>query len=379
MTQEFDLNPMTGGPLRRPTAESVGEHSHHVSGTENGPYAQTARGRSEATIRPSIRIGAIVALALAAGLVAWFLLRGNGSSNQPVQTTSARAASVDELVSLAASIGHPIFWLGPKSGYTYELTQTQSGKIYIRYLPQGAEVGANKPYLTVATYPFPNAFPALQTQGKAPGAQAFDVSNGGIAVLDRSYPESVHVAYPGVGYQVEVYDPTAGVALHTVSAGQLTHLGTMRTSSTTTPSAPSAPNAKAASVAELKSLSASLDHPIYWAGPKRGYTYELTQTSTGKVFIRYLPKGVQVGAPEPYLTIATYPFPGAFAATQRSAKGKGTDTIKLTGGGLAVVDLQYPKSIHLAFPNANVQVEVFDPSPARTRQVVSSGKIAPLS
>ena len=86
----------------------------------------------------------------------------------------------------------------------------------------------------------------------------------------------------------------------------------------------------------------------------------MTQTSSGNVFVRYLPPGVKVGASAPYLTVATYPFPNAFAAVKRTVKGNSAGTIKLPGGGLAVVDRQYPKSIHLAYPGSNVQVEVFD-------------------
>ena len=105
-------------------------------------------------------------------------------------------------------LGHPIFWLGPKKGYTYELTQTGNGKIYVRYLPHGVDVGADKPYLTVATYPFPGAYAAIRKQATAKGAVTARLAGGGVAVLDDGYPESVHVAYPGVDYQVEVYDPT---------------------------------------------------------------------------------------------------------------------------------------------------------------------------
>ena len=54
----------------------------------------------------------------------------------------------------------------------------------------------------------------------------------------------------------------------------------------------------AASVDQLNALAARLGHPIYWAGPKAGYRYELTQTSTGKVFIRYLPDGSEGRRPE---------------------------------------------------------------------------------
>ena len=40
---------------------------------------------------------------------------------------------------------------------------------------------------------------------------------------------------------------------------------------------------------------------------------ELIRASGGKIIIRYLPRGVEVGSPKPYLSVATYPFPGAFA------------------------------------------------------------------
>ena len=131
----------------------------------------------------------------------------------------------------------------------------------------------------------------------------------------------------------------------------------------------------AVSPADLSALAATLGHPIYWLGRKPGVTYELARTGAGAVFVRYLPSGVAPGANRPYLTVATYPFPGAFAAVRRTAARNPTGTIRLSGGGLAVVDAGYPKSIHVAYPGVPYQVEVFDPSPARARAIVSSGKV----
>ena len=118
-----------------------------------------------------------------------------------------------------------------------------------------------------------------------------------------------------------------------------------------------------------------LGHPLYWLGRKPGVTYELTQTDAGAVFVRYLPPGVAPGVSRPHLTVATYPFPGAFAALRRTAAQNPTGTIRLSGGGLAVVDAGYPNSIHVAYPGVPYQVEVFAPSPARARAVVSSGQV----
>jgi hypothetical protein len=340
-------------------------------------------------LRLPFRIGAVIAIALAAGFVAWLFLRGNddGSAGAPPPATAphqtaaaASETSADKLQALAASVGHPIFWLGARSGRKLELTQTSNGKIYVRYLPAGVAIGADKPYLTVATYPFQGAFAAIRKQAAARGAATVRLAHGGIGVLDQAYPESVHIAYPGVNYQVEVYDPTPARAMQLVSAGKLASFGSLAPEAAPSKAALVAPPAgrpTAATVAQITALAASLGHPIYWAGPKPGYTYELTETSNGKVYVRYLPAGVKVGDRQAdYLTIATYPFPGAYGAVAKTATG--ASTIRLARGGIAVVDTSYPKSIHLAYPGSSYQVEVFDPSPVRVRQVVSSGQVEPL-
>jgi len=323
---------------------------------------------------PRFRIGAVLALAIAAGFVAWLALHNRNSSSSQAKNTSAVAASVTQIKNVAASVHHPVFWLGPKAGYTYELTQTQSGKVYVRYLPLGVKVGAAKPYLTVGTYPFPGALAAVQREANAKGAVTVKLAHGGLAVLDAGYPKSVHLAYPSVDYQVEVFDPTPARAMQIVSSGQVAHVGSLHGSSNGSPGT----GARAASFGDLKSLAKSLGHPIYWAGPKAGYTYELTQTSSGKVYIRYLPPGVKVGASAQYLTVGTYPFAGAFSSIKQVAKGNAADTIKLPGGGLGVVDGQYPKSIHLAYPGLNFQIEVYDPSPRVVRRIVASHSIVPV-
>ena len=169
-------------------------------------------------------------LALAAGLIAWLVLRDTGSS--PAKTPVASEAGVgafaitpQALGRLAVSIKQPIFWLGRKAGDTYEFTRSRDGNIYVRYLPAGVAVGTAKPYLTVATYPFPGAYAALEKQAAAKSAVTAKLAGGGIAILDNNYPESVHIAYPNVPYQVEVYDPTPARSMQLVSAGELARLG----------------------------------------------------------------------------------------------------------------------------------------------------------
>jgi hypothetical protein len=279
----------------------------------------------------------------------------------------------DQLRTLAASVGHPVFWLGPRDGYTYELTRTSNGSIYVRYLPSGEDVGTKKTYLTVATYPFSGAFPAIQKVAKQKGITSLKLAHGGIAETSKADPSSVHAAYPGVDYQVEVYDPTPGTATGLVTTGQLAALGGLKGTGTTPTTQSTEPTA--ASPAELRSLASSLDHPIYWIGKKKGYTYELTRTTDDQVYLRYLPPGVPVGTKGQYFTVATYPFAGAFAAILKVAKDQNTPGIALDNGGRAIVDAGNPKSVHLAFPGSDYQIEVFDPSPARARRIVAAGRL----
>jgi hypothetical protein len=314
------------------------------------------------------RVGALIAIALAGGLIVWLVLRDrSGSSSHPADVT---AVSAQQIRTLAASIGHPVFWMGPKLGYTYELTRESNGTIIIRYLPHGVKLGSRTPYLSVATYPFPGAFAALAGVAKSKGTVSMNVPNGGIGTFPKSYPNSVHVAYPGVDYQVEVYAPSPGKAASLVAKGQVLAVGALKRGS----------GAKSAvvTVAGLKSLARSVGHPVYWLGPKAHSTYELTRAASGNIVIRYLPPGVKVGVQRTYSAVGTYPFPDAFLAIRGLARQPNTVELKLPGGGLGVINKSYPKSIHLAYPGSAYEVEVFDPSATRARKLVTSGQVSTI-
>jgi hypothetical protein len=130
------------------------------------------------------------------------------------------------------------------------------------------------------------------------------------------------------------------------------------------------------SASGLQTLATAVGQPIYWAGAKEGYLYELTRTRAGNVYIRYLPPGTNVGAKGAnYLVVVTYPFGGALQALKNVADGH---EIAIPGGGIALVDQNYPKSVHLAYPNSEYQIEVYDPSPARSLEVARSGDVRPV-
>ena len=132
------------------------------------------------------------------------------------------------------------------------------------------------------------------------------------------------------------------------------------------------------SAEEIAALPKSLGHAVYWVGPKQNRTYSVIQSPNGSVSIRYLPHGVALGTPRPYPSVATYPFPGAYAATKALTKNPTVRKLTVPGGAIAVYDTGYPQSIHVAYPNSDVQIEVYDPSAARARAAVTSGRLSPV-
>jgi hypothetical protein len=102
----------------------------------------------------------------------------------------------------------------------YEVTETASGYVYVRYLRSGSALGDRRPaFLTVATYPRPNAYADVRAASQRAGAVSFRVAGGALAVYDRAEPTSVYLAHPGARQQIEVYDPDARKARRLVRSG----------------------------------------------------------------------------------------------------------------------------------------------------------------
>jgi hypothetical protein len=169
-----------------------------------------------------VRIGAIIAAAVAIFLVVWLVVVSGDDSPQAGAPT---AASPAELREIAADTDHAVYWAGARPGFDYEATRTDNGSVYVRYLPRSTEVGDPRPnFLTVATYPQRDGFLAVGQSAKDRGTVKRELPGGGLAVYDRRRPTSVFFSYPRARYQVEVYDPTPGRALALVTSDEVVPL-----------------------------------------------------------------------------------------------------------------------------------------------------------
>ena len=197
----------------------------------------TERGDTGWARLPSVRIGAVVAIALAAAFAVWLIVRGKGDSSSSSTTTPTAqttttaeigpvAATPARLRALADEVGHPVYWVGPRQNRTYELTRTSSGRIFIRYLPPSAKVGTRSArYTIVGTYPVEGALEVLQRLSTQPGEKSTPAPGGGLAVYSTSSPNNVYLAYPGTDVQIEVFDPSPKRALRLVTSGRVAPVG----------------------------------------------------------------------------------------------------------------------------------------------------------
>ncbi|MDQ2910170.1 MAG: hypothetical protein M3R26_02535 [Actinomycetota bacterium] len=173
--------------------------------------------------RPHLQLGVLVlAVALAAFVVVWLLLRDGHKTTIPAPNAGPTLVSQAQLEHLADSVDHPVYWAGPKDAFSYELTQTTDGRIFIRYLPRGVKAGDRRPdFLVVGTYSQPHSFVELKRAAKREGSVSVGIANGGLVVFNSKKPTSVYFGYPDAKYQVEVFTPSGETARSLVLTGQI--------------------------------------------------------------------------------------------------------------------------------------------------------------
>lgn len=169
-----------------------------------------------------------------------------------------------------------------------------------------------------------------------------------------------------------------------ITTGLLLRQASPDTGSATAPasaasaSAATAAAAREVTVTELRTYATGT-RGLYWAGKQVDRRLELTATSDGRSYVRYLPPEVPLGDSRPaYTTVATYPEADAHGLLTQRAEA-GDQRADVGSGGLATWSADRPTSVYLAYPGFDYLVEVFDPDAARARELVTSGQIRPVS
>lgn len=158
----------------------------------------------------------VLSVALIGAVVVW-LVRDDDSS----ATVDPEVVATAQLSELADDQGKPIYWLGERPNERYELTETPSGRVYIRYLKGDAEAGDDRAvFVTVGTYPDGDGIAALRRAAREQdGSKLGRTDDGAVLLVDPTSPNNAHLAYPGANLQIEVYSPVPGQALRLASRG----------------------------------------------------------------------------------------------------------------------------------------------------------------
>jgi len=168
---------------------------------EERPIVSGMRRRSLQILAGLVALAAIAAVAIV-------VLGSTSPKSEKVTPNKPIAASVSRLISYQKEVGHPVYWLGPFKGFTYELTQTSNGDSYIRYLKPGVKLGDPHPKWTiVGTYPAVKPYNTVRVDIVKYKLHYVPVSYHGIAVWSNAHPDNVYLAYPGLEDLIEIYDP----------------------------------------------------------------------------------------------------------------------------------------------------------------------------
>ena len=68
-------------------------------------------------------------------------------------------------------------------------------------------------FRVIATYAEADAFKTTQEAGNQAEGVSLANPDGSVVYFNKNAPNNVYVAYPGVDYQIEIYDPDAKTAV----------------------------------------------------------------------------------------------------------------------------------------------------------------------
>lgn len=124
---------------------------------------------------------------------------------------------------------------------------------------------------------------------------------------------------------------------------------------------------------KLQARALAVGQPMWWIGPKRGVRYEFTRTTNDRIYVRYLPKGVGVGKKDGrFLIIATYPWANAYSQLKKASHNRG---VAGPNGSYIWARPNDPRSVLVAFPGKNYEIEVYDPSATKAATIAESGQL----
>jgi hypothetical protein len=130
------------------------------------------------------------------------------------QTSGGVCLTEGELKEIIRENKIQAYWTGPLKDATYSINSTTAGQVFIRYIPKGEECGSTAAsFRVIATYAETDAFSATQQAGNQAEGVSLANTDGSVVFFNKNSPSNVYVAYPGIDFQIEIYDPNPKTAV----------------------------------------------------------------------------------------------------------------------------------------------------------------------
>ena len=128
----------------------------------------------------------------------------------------------------------------------------------------------------------------------------------------------------------------------------------------------------------LKTAVTALGRKVFWAGEEADNLYVLQTLANGQTTVRYIPKGGDPNEAQAiYRVMGSYPIKDAFGVTTKAGQAEGSVLITNADGSIVVYNKNKTSNVYVAFPNVDVQVEIYDPS-GQALALATSGRIVPI-
>ncbi len=201
------------------------EDNHHPL---LGFYVHQSRRKYFTILSGVAAVSALFSFALTGAIVSarpvqvtFALPSATNAAATPAGTVSANSAGQTALTEAqlkveVGKIGGSIFWAGAMTGAKYAFNHNAPGQDFIRYLPNGqglADIEQN--YRIIATYKEVGAHDTLLAASKVKTDLSVSLINpdGSVIYYAKTTPTHVYLAFKGVDYQIEIFDPKLGAAL----------------------------------------------------------------------------------------------------------------------------------------------------------------------
>ena len=112
-------------------------------------------------------LGTLIAALVAVIVIA--LLGGSNDDKVSLTPGEPQIVSASQLEGFADGADHAVYWVGEIDDTEFELTETDNGRVFVRYVPSGTAAGTGGEYLTVASYPLEDAPAALEKIARRQG------------------------------------------------------------------------------------------------------------------------------------------------------------------------------------------------------------------